>query len=128
MVQSTRFAPQLWVHDVIETAEWYRDVLGFSFNGFFGDPPAFVILDRDGIRLMFRTAGEAQLPLRSNWARAGDLTDLYFYVDDVTGVTADLKSKGVEIVREPALQSYAIKELQVRDCNGRVLTFGQAMG
>ena len=35
MVQIIRLAPQHWVADVIETAEYYRDVLGFSFTSFF---------------------------------------------------------------------------------------------
>jgi catechol 2,3-dioxygenase-like lactoylglutathione lyase family enzyme len=126
MVQITRHAPQLWVNDAIETAEWYRDLLGFSFDGFFGDPPAFVILERDGARIMCRTAGER--PVRSNWAKPGDMTDLYFYVDDVETLAAGLRAKGAEIIRGPGLQEYAIKELHVRDCNGRVLCFGEMVG
>ena len=46
MVQITGIAAQLFVNDVIESAEYYRDVLGFSFNRFFGDPPVFVGVDR----------------------------------------------------------------------------------
>ena len=71
MVQISRLAPQHWVADVIETAEFYRDVLGFSFTSFFGDPPGFVILDRDGVRLLFRSGrGRAQhRPDRGHRAR-----------------------------------------------------------
>ena len=54
MVQITSAAPALLVRDVFETAEYYRDVLGFSFDGIFGAPPSFVIVERDGVRLMFR--------------------------------------------------------------------------
>ena len=128
MVQITRLSPQHWVPDVIETAEFYRDVLGFSFTSFFGDPPGFVILDRDGARLMFRTASAGRPPTPSNWTKPGDLTDIYFYVEDVDALAAELRGKGAEIVREPAPQEYAIRELHVRDCNGRVLCFGQVMG
>jgi uncharacterized glyoxalase superfamily protein PhnB len=127
MVQITRIAPQHWVADVFETAEYYRDVLGFSFRGFDGDPPVFVILDRDGARLMFRAAHAANPPSPSNWTAPGDLTDIYLYVDDVDALAAELSAKGADIVREPALQPYRIKEMQVRDCNGLMLCFGQLM-
>jgi predicted enzyme related to lactoylglutathione lyase len=87
-----------------------------------------VILDRDGARLMFRTAREGRAPTQSNWTKPGDLTDIYFYVEDVDALTAEFRAKGAEILREPAPQEYAIRELHVRDCNGLVLCFGQVMG
>jgi catechol 2,3-dioxygenase-like lactoylglutathione lyase family enzyme len=127
LVQISRLSPQHWVADVFETAEYYRDVLGFSFQGFDGDPPGFVILDRDGARLMFR-ARQGQAPSPSNWARPGDLTDIYFYVEDVDALAAEFRARGAEIVREPAPQEYAIREMHVRDCNGLMLCFGQLMG
>lgn len=40
----TRVAPYFLVDDVFATAEFYRDVLGFTFDGFFGDPPSFNIV------------------------------------------------------------------------------------
>ncbi len=120
--QINRLAPQHWVADVFETAEYYRDVLGFSFSGFEGNPPGFVILDRDGARLMFRSR-QGQAPSPSNWANPGDLTDISFYVEDVDALATEFRAKGADIVREPAPQPYQIGEMQVRDCNALVLTF-----
>jgi catechol 2,3-dioxygenase-like lactoylglutathione lyase family enzyme len=127
VVQIISLAPQHWVPDVIDTAEFYRDVLGFTFTRFHGDPPGFVILERDGARLMFRTARQGHPPPASNWSKPGDLTDIYLYVEDVAALAAELRAKGAEIVREPEMQEYAVKELHVRDCNGRLLCFGQLM-
>ena len=42
------------VGDVFSSAEYYRDTLGFSFDTFFGDPPSFVMLRRDGIVVMLK--------------------------------------------------------------------------
>ena len=39
-----RAAPYFLVDDVFTTAEFYRDVLGFTFDEFFGDPPSFTIV------------------------------------------------------------------------------------
>ena len=127
MVQITRLAPQHWVADVFETAEYYRDVLGFTFRGFDGDPPGFVILDRDGARLMFRSR-RGQAPSPSNWARSGDMTDVYFYVEDLDALAAEFRAKRADIVREPSPQEYRIREMHVRDCNGLMLSFGQLVG
>lgn len=108
-------------------AEYYRDVLGFTVTAFYGPGPDFVILNRDGVRLLCRTAPEPR-PLLSNMTVPGGLTDLYFYVDDVEALAEDIRAKGAEITREPTLvQIYDGKELHVRDCNGRTLCFGQLM-
>ena len=58
MVQIASVSPVLLVADVFETAEYYRDVLGFHFDQIYGEPPSFVIVERDGARLMFRQPRE----------------------------------------------------------------------
>jgi catechol 2,3-dioxygenase-like lactoylglutathione lyase family enzyme len=128
VVHISRATPQLFVNDVIETAEFYRDVLGFSFEGFFGDPPGFVIVDRDGARILFKNAPPGKRPLTSNMSAPGGFTDVYLYADDVGALAAEFRAKDAEITREPSLQrGYNVKELHVRDCNGRILCFGQLM-
>jgi predicted enzyme related to lactoylglutathione lyase len=128
MVQITRAAPQLFVNDVIESAEYYRDVLGFSFDRVFGDPPVFVGVTRGGAKLLLRTAPEGRSPLVSNAAFPGGFTDAYIYCDDVMALAAELRAKGADIVVEPIERPiYRGRELHVRDCNGWVLCFGQLM-
>ena len=62
MVQIASVSPVLLVADVFETAEYYRDVLGFHFDQIYGEPPSFVIVQRDGARLMFRQPREGAPP------------------------------------------------------------------
>jgi catechol 2,3-dioxygenase-like lactoylglutathione lyase family enzyme len=40
-------APVLLVADVVKAADYYRDKLGFTYDRFWGEPPNFVILNRD---------------------------------------------------------------------------------
>lgn len=128
MVQITRVAAQLFVHDVVESAAYYRDVLGFSFDRFFGEPPVFVGVNRGGARLLLRTAPEGRKPLVSNAAFPGGFTDAYLYCDDVMALASELRAKGADIVVEPIDRPiYGGRELHVRDCNGWVLCFGQLM-
>ncbi|HEY1749647.1 MAG TPA: glyoxalase superfamily protein [Caulobacteraceae bacterium] len=129
MVQFTRVSPVLLVPDVFETAEYYRDVLGFTFDQIYGEPPSFVIVERGGIALMFRQPREGA-PQPSNATITPNFpSDVFIGVDDVAALEAELRGKGVEILNGPTYRPiWNGKELEVRDCNGRVLTFGQAMG
>ena len=128
MVQITSAAPCFLTKDVFETAEFYRDVLGFTFDRIDGNPPAFVILDRGGARLMFRQPRNGQT-LASNTAAVGDFCDAFLYADDVEALAAELHAKHAEVVHGPTYRPiWNGKELVVRDCNGLVLCFGQLMG
>jgi len=130
MVQITGIAAQLFVNDVIESAEYYRDVLGFTFDRFFGDPPVFVGVDRGEAKLLLKQAPESRKPLISNTAypSPGGFTDVYIYCDDVMALADELRAKGADIVVEPVDRPiYNGRELHVRDCNGWVLCFGQLM-
>ncbi|HLF63180.1 MAG TPA: hypothetical protein VI603_05495 [Saprospiraceae bacterium] len=46
-------APQVVVTDVVRTAEYYRDELGFSSIGYFLDPPLYAMAERDGFQIHF---------------------------------------------------------------------------
>src|SRR5215469_18562547 len=45
----------LWA--MSKSAEYYRDVLGFSFNRYWGEPPCFVMLERDGVQFFLSGNG-----------------------------------------------------------------------
>ncbi len=128
MVQVTRAAPALLCKDVFETAEYYRDVLGFAFERIDGKPPSFVILDRGGARLMFRQPrGDA--PRAPNSAAIADFPDVFVYADDVDALADEFRAKGADIVRAPTYRPiWNGKEMTVRDINGWLLLFGQPMG
>lgn len=129
MVQISSVSPVLLVADVFETAEYYRDVLGFAFDQIAGEPPSFVIVHRDGARLMFRQPREGAPPPANGSVVPQFPFDLFFYVDDVEALAEDLRGKHAEILHGPTYRPiWNGKELEVRDCNGRVLCFGQAMG
>ncbi|HEY1427533.1 MAG TPA: VOC family protein [Caulobacteraceae bacterium] len=128
MVQVSNVSPVLLVADVFQTAEYYRDVLGFSFDQIYGDPPSFVILQRDAARLMFRQPREGAPPPANASVTPNFAWDVFLAVDDVEALAEELRGKGAEILSGPTHRPiWNGKELEVRDCNGRVLGFGQAM-
>ena len=48
MPNITAAATILLVKDVVHSANWYRDKLGFSIVAFYGEPPGFAIVQREG--------------------------------------------------------------------------------
>ena len=52
----SKMAPQFVVTNVIKTAEFYRDKLGFKILGYFLDPPVYAMLERDSVELHFGKA------------------------------------------------------------------------
>jgi len=128
MVQMLDVAPVLLVADVFETAEYYRDVLGFTFDRIFGEPPSFVIVQRGGVRLMFRQPRQGAPPPANATVTPDFPSDVFLWVDDVEGLAAELRGKQANILDGPTYRPiWNGKELAVRDGDGRVLVFGQAM-
>ena len=128
MVQIASIAPVLLVADVFGTAEYYRDVLGFQFDQIHGDPPSFVVVRRDGARLMFRQPRQGSPPPANGGASPAFPADVFLYVDDVEALAEELRGRSADILEGPADRPiWNGRELTVRDGDGRVLCFGQAL-
>jgi catechol 2,3-dioxygenase-like lactoylglutathione lyase family enzyme len=119
-------APFFLVDDVFATAEYYRDILGFTFDQFFGEPPSFTIVARDDVRIMLRQVRPARPPAaRPNRSVMDETFDTYVYVSNVDQLATELRARKADIVEGPVDRIYNMRELLVRDCNGYVLAFGQ---
>jgi predicted enzyme related to lactoylglutathione lyase len=120
-------APFFIVDDVVTTADFYRDKLGFAYERFWGDPPCFCMVMRRGIVIMlsqFEQPGamrpNAQVdPESAAW-------DAYVWVDDADALYAEFKAKGVTIAREICDQPYGNRDFDITDCNGYRLCFGHS--
>ena len=120
-------APYFLVHDVVSSASYYRDILGFRFDRFWGDPPSFCMVKRAGIVIMLAQV-EPAIPLRPNnlASREGGAWDAYMWVDDVDALHSGLVSRGASVARELCDQPYGCRGFDVLDPNGYRLCFGQA--
>src|SRR6516164_7686929 len=47
-------APYFIVDDVVATANYYRDKLGFQYERFWGEPPCFCMVHRNGVVIMLK--------------------------------------------------------------------------
>lgn len=99
----------LKVPDVAKTADYYREVLGFSVDWMFGDPPT-----------------QAGCASRLWFSRTRSL--LCFRVDDVEALHSNYQASGAKIVAAPALnEDSGLLEMEVEDGDGHLLRFVQAV-
>lgn len=124
--QLLRCAPYFPVGDVEQSAAHYERVLGFRREYVAGTPPEFAILSRDGQSIMLRLV---PTPERiSPNEKQGGTWDVFFWVRDAQALHAELWANGADVVYGPIVQeAYQMEEFAVRDHNGYVLGFGQAL-
>ncbi|HXU09981.1 MAG TPA: VOC family protein [Blastocatellia bacterium] len=127
--QSTRLlraAPYFPVTDVERSMNFYDQVLGFRCEYSAGVPLQFAICSRDGLPVMLRRV-EANAVIVPN-EKQGGTWDAFFWVNDADALHSELSSKGADIAYGPLIQeSYRMREFAVRDSDGHVLGFGQAL-
>lgn len=124
-----RASPVLGVRRVRTTAEYYRDVLGFTLDpvdGVFQPSPdepdgVYAIVKRQGVWIHFQVR-RGDVPERK---RGAFERDAYLYIDDVDAFHADLKRRGVKILEPPSLTPYGIREMVIEDLNGCRIAFGE---
>jgi hypothetical protein len=91
-------APQFVVPDVVGTAEYYRDILGFKILGYFADPPVFSMVARDGVEIHFGKADTGEVGVNEN-VRKGLGSDAYISLMTCTPFTMNLLPPGPRSLR-----------------------------
>src|SRR5256885_2747405 len=98
--------PQFKVPDLVRTAEYYRDVLGFQIAGYWDGerassatdpPPVFAIVWRDQVQVFFSRADQADVRTR----RAEDAPDAYLRVIGIDALAKELRTRGADILDGP---------------------------
>jgi len=119
----TSNAAVLLVRDLVGAAHYYRDRLGFSFDRIWGEPPNFVILYRDGCRLMLHLAPRTHV-IVPHWRISPGMWNVYFWVDDADALFAEFKERGAKIDYEIHNKPYDIREFGIQDLDGYDIGFG----
>ncbi len=107
--------------DLRRTAAWYRDALGFE-GDLHGDPPDFLIVSRDGARIMYALSLQPVVP---NWHVVENIWNVYIRVDDVDAAYAETLERGTEIDYTLGNQPWGMREFGVQDPDGHDIAFGQ---
>ena len=129
-VHFKRAVPQFTVSDVVRTAQYYQDVLGFQIAGYWDGeqasmatdpPPYFAIVWRDDVQVYLGRGDNSEAAA----AASEGGYHAYFHIDGVDALAEELRSRGATIVDGPEDRIYNQRELVVCDCNGFVLAFGE---
>ena len=119
-------APYFIVDDVVATANFYRDKLGFQYQRFWGEPPCFCMVTRGGIVIMLSQLAKPGAIRPNRMADPdGEAWDAYVWVENADALYDEFKGRGVKIPRKICDQPYGNRDFDVEDCNGYRLCFGQ---
>ena len=119
-----QIAPQFFTTNIPATLGYYKDKLGFECRGTWHDPPVFAIVVRDQHAIHFRCA-EPPAPNAGKYCE--ELLDAYLSIEDADALYAEYAAKGVEFTRELGNMPWQSREFVVKDCDGRLLAFGQSL-
>jgi predicted enzyme related to lactoylglutathione lyase len=103
--------PVFRVEDVLVTAAYYRDVLGFEVDFVYGEPPSYASVSRDDAVLNFT---QARAP---DWRDGGMGVDAMIVVQDAHAVLHELAERGANIIRPLVDQPTGISDFIIEDCN-----------
>jgi catechol 2,3-dioxygenase-like lactoylglutathione lyase family enzyme len=109
--------PMLPVRDVVETAAFYRDKLGFEVKVLWGEPPFYAIVNRGNIFINF-------IQSQSISGKPGEIGGVYIHVEDVDVIYAEFAATDVEIWGEPEDREYGMRDFIILDLNGHRLCVG----
>lgn len=119
-------APVLLVRDILASAAYFRDRLGFSYDRLWGDPPDFCMVHRDGLVVMLSQA-PVDATLVPHWQIVDKMWDIYFWVDDAEALYHELQASGALIDYHLGIKPYGVKEFGVQDLDDHDIGFGQVL-
>jgi predicted enzyme related to lactoylglutathione lyase len=106
-------APMLLVPDVLSTAAFYREVLGFTTDEGTGTADYSVVW-RDNAAVHLARGVDAPTGVR-----------VFFWVKDVDALYREVMARGVAIDVPIATRPYGVRDFAIRDPNGVMLVLGQ---
>ncbi len=122
-VRLTSIAPQFIVQNVVQAAEFYRDKLGFSIHGYYGNPPFYAIVFRDAARIHLRH--DDRTDRDRSFRRGEEHLDAYIRVINIDDLHAHCCAQNVQILRPLCKMPWGATEFVICDPNGYLLCFGE---
>ena len=113
--------PILFVSNVTATADFFVEKLGFEIDFFYGTPPFYGSVSRDGVCLHLRFVHQPVFVEAA--AREESLIVASFEVSDVQGLFAEFQERGADIVQNLVQHDWGGTDFHVRDPDGNVVSF-----
>jgi len=114
MMSFGRVSPSIYVRDMQQALEFYRDILGFSVVITNGSPVSFAVLRQDA----------AQIHLCVRPQSAG-LCHTHIMLNDLDSLYDALMSAGVAVRQSPKVQPWGLRDIVVADQDGNTFEFAE---
>ncbi|MEM9324492.1 MAG: VOC family protein [Bacteroidota bacterium] len=111
-------ATVLPVKDVAACMAFYHQKLGFDVSFQWGDPVDYVVLKAGDISLHLSKREDGQSPSKSHVA-------LLIFVTDIDTLYDRMVTNGVRIVSEIGNRDYQMRDFDIADPEGHIISFGQ---
>src|SRR5262249_24304138 len=112
--------------DILKSAEYFRDKVGFTEQNLYGSPTNFAIIRRDGFALML-----AQLPPGKTDVPYSEMVsqtwNVYFWVDDADALDDEFQQSGAIIDYTIYTTPWGIREFGIQDLDDHDIAFGQIL-
>ncbi|MFN0033006.1 MAG: VOC family protein [Flavobacteriales bacterium] len=115
--------PFLPVKNLEETISFYRDMLGFTDEWYWGTPATDAGICRDGLGLLFMLNREYCEIINNEKQRFV----ICIFVSNVDEIYREVKAKGVTVVTELKTEPWNVREFAILDCNGYILRIGEGV-
>ena len=108
--------------DIVKTAEYYAEKLGFLRIDYLDANEKHICLYRDGVEfILTQSNGQKVIPNRELYGYGGDA---YVIVRDQEALQDEYEAKGVKIVKPLHKTDYHNQEFVIEDIDGRWIYFG----
>ena len=106
------------VDNPLQAAEYYRDVLGFEIRFQWGDPPDYVVVNRDdAVSIHFSKKQDDFAPSTAH-------VSLMIFVHDIDGLYEEYQKAGANITNPIGDREWGMRDFDIMDPNGFILSFG----
>jgi len=111
--------PFLPVNDLHETITYYRDVLGFSKEWFWGDPVTDAGISRDEMSLLFGKDNGMLEHMQG--------FEIMFFVKGIDAIYQEQKQKGVKLISDIENKPWGTREYTIEEINGFHLRIAESI-
>lgn len=108
--------PILYSADILQSLNYYTEILGFENKWAWGNPPSFGGVSKDSAEIFFCKNGQGN---PGTW--------LSLFIDNIDGFYETLKTRGAKILTAPENKEWGVREMLVEDPDGHKIRFGQSV-
>jgi len=113
-------ATVLAVNDVDASISFYQNMLGFTLTFSQGTPTDYAVLRRDETVHIHLTKKAENMPM-------GNHASMYIFVYDVDKLFNEFQHQNVIPHETVADRDYGMRDFDVKDPDGHIITFGQGL-